>query len=110
MKIRTIYIAGPMTGKPGFNYQKFNEWARALRALGWGVKNPVEIGERFGTADEINADKKLLETVMAAEIEELKKCDAIFLLDEWETSTGAKKELAVALSQGLEVIVAPKLI
>jgi hypothetical protein len=73
MKTRTIYIAGPMTGKPGFNYQKFNAWARSLRALGWGVKNPVEIGERFGTADEINADKPLLETVMAAEIEELKK-------------------------------------
>lgn len=110
MKKRKIYIAGPMTGLPGYNYAKFNAWAEFLRISGWDVANPAEIGEKFGTADEINADKQLLETVMAAEIEELATCDAVFLLKGWQNSRGSRKELAVALSRDLEIILQPVMV
>jgi hypothetical protein len=110
MKKRKIYIAGPMTGLPGYNYAKFNAWAEHFRLCGWDVANPAEIGAKFGTADEINADKRLLEAVMAAEIEELATCDAVFLLNGWQRSRGSRKELEAALSRDLEIILQPVLV
>ena len=38
----TVYIAGPMTGIPEFNYPLFNATAKALRATGVEVRNPAE--------------------------------------------------------------------
>ena len=32
-----IYIAGPMTGYPNFNFDAFNEAAAILRDAGWTV-------------------------------------------------------------------------
>ena len=37
-----VYIAGPMTGLPDFNYPAFNAAAAKLRALGLEVLNPAE--------------------------------------------------------------------
>lgn len=101
----TIYIAGPMTGCVDFNYPKFNTAAAALRKIGWIVKNPVEISETFGTADEIDANPTLLNRVLAAELEVVRHCAAIYLLRGWERSRGARGELAEALRKGLQIFV-----
>ena len=37
-----IYLSGPMTGLPEFNYPAFHEAARRWRAIGWDVINPAE--------------------------------------------------------------------
>jgi hypothetical protein len=37
-----VYLAGPMTGLPEFNYPAFNAEAARLRALGYQVENPAE--------------------------------------------------------------------
>jgi len=37
-----IYIAGPMTGLPEFNYPAFNAAAEYLRSLGHHVENPAD--------------------------------------------------------------------
>ena len=102
--MKRIYIAGPMQGKPHFNYPKFGEIATTLRLGGWVVVSPVEIGDKFGTANEINDNPDLRAKVMDAELEAVEKCDAIYLLDGWQNSPGAKGELAVALAHGLQVI------
>lgn len=39
-----IYIAGPMTGLPDFNFPAFNDMAAILRGLGYHVENPAEHG------------------------------------------------------------------
>ena len=97
MKKPKIYIAGPMRGFHDFNYPAFNHAARKLRAMGWHVENPAEIGEGFGTPEQINADSALLAAVMAADIHALEKCDAVFLLYGWQDSIGARKELGVVI-------------
>ena len=107
MKKPKIYIAGPMRGLPDFNYLEFNNCAVAHRTVGWDVVNPVEIGADFGTPDQINADPALLAAVMAAEIHALETCDAIYLLNGWQNSEGARKELATAIAYGLKIYLAP---
>ena len=105
-----VYIAGPMRGLPDFNYPRFNACAATLREIGWHVVNPAEIGAAYGTPEQINADPALLAVVVSAELHALEKCDAIFLLEGWNESVGAKQELAAALAAGLKVYVWPKIV
>lgn len=39
-----VYVAGPMTGIPDFNYPAFNAVADQLRAQGYEVENPADHG------------------------------------------------------------------
>jgi hypothetical protein len=104
-KMKRIYIAGPMCGVKDFNRAAFTEHAARLRALGWAVENPVEIGGRFGTLEEIDADTILLRRLVAFEIETLKTCDALFLLAGWEFSAGTRAEIAAAIAANLPIYV-----
>lgn len=102
--MKSIYVAGPMQGIKNYNWPHFDEVASALRLGGWRVENPVEIGNRFGTAKQIAGDPDLLAKVIEAELEAVSRCDAIYLLNGWHKSPGAKAELAVAIDKGLQVI------
>lgn len=99
-----IYIAGPMRGIAGYNYEKFNRIAANFRSQGHIVENPVEIGNRFGSPDEINANPEILNKVVEAQFLAIQTCDTIYLLKGWEKSVGAKHELFEALPLGLEII------
>lgn len=101
--MKRIYIAGPMLGVEDFNRAAFTEHAARLRALGWAVENPVEIGERFGTVEEIVSDNALLRRLMEYELVTIRSVDAVFMLSGWEFSEGARRELQVALTAGLPV-------
>lgn len=94
-----------MSGVEDFNRAAFTEHAARLRALGWAVENPVEIGERFGTDEELAGDTSLLRRLMAFEIETIKTCDALFLLAGWEFSVGTRAEIAAAIDADLPIYV-----
>ena len=100
-----IYIAGPMTGLPEYNYPAFRSAAVLLRGEGHEVVNPVELGEKYGTADEINTDPVKFADLILEELDALKECDVIYLLHGWQTSKGTRKELKLALENGLDVLV-----
>lgn len=102
-----IYVAGPMRGYPKFNYPKFNDYTESLRSVGWDVVNPVEISAGYGTPEQINADPALLAAVTEVELDTIKTCDAIYLLDGWQNSEGARMELATAIAYGLKIYLAP---
>lgn len=89
----TIYIAGPMTGIVNDNREGFNEAEAFLKAKGHTALNPALLPR---TLD----DKKYLPICIAM----LEACDAIFMLDGWENSQGAKAELAYAKRQRKVVI------
>lgn len=120
-----IYISGPMTGKPYLNRPAFDAAERRLTAQGHFVINPHRISELFGTAEELAASFRVLygmpaspldpafmfpeiarlaHAVMDADLAAVRSCDAIYLLRGWESSRGAKKELAEALAHGLQVM------
>ena len=85
-KKNIVYIAGPMRGKPNFNYPAFMRAEKHLRALGYEVINPATMGDAYGTPEQLNADPKLLRKLMDAELREIAKCNAIYLLRGWEKS------------------------
>ena len=115
---KRIYIAGPMTGLPDHNFPAFNAASKRLRTQGHFVINPVDLSSLFGTPEELSDsfaayydpsgcsgdDDGIAENVMAAELAAVRSCDAIYLLQGWETSRGAKKELAEAIAYGLTIM------
>lgn len=110
-----IYISGPMTGLPSHNISAFDAAAKRLRDQGHFVINPHDLTLVFGMAEEIAGsfaayyenDKafggSLAQCVMDADLAAVRSCDAIYLLHGWETSRGAKKELAEAIKCGLYI-------
>ena len=106
-----IYIAGPMTGIPYFNFPLFNKVAEELRAQGHEVFNPAERDrERHGGVD-ISANNPAGSPELAAQEHQFslrdaladdtayicKTADAIYMLPGRESSLGARAEHALSL-------------
>jgi len=92
--MKPLYLAGPMSGYPEFNYPAFNAKAAELRGLGFTVCNPAENG--------LGADASWDEH-MRADLAMLLQCDAIYLLPGWSKSRGATLEHAIALELGMAI-------
>lgn len=90
-----LYLAGPMTGLPDFNYPAFFAAADALRQAGYTVLNPADIGlhPTWTWADYMRVG---LETLMT-------QADAVAVLPGWESSRGARLEVRLARRCGLRV-------
>lgn len=88
-----IYIAGPMTGLPDWNFEAFNDAAEELISQGLKVINPAA-----------NNDTTLpYETYMRKAIEALLTCDTILMLSGWEKSNGARMEHMIAVNLGFTI-------
>lgn len=91
-----VYLSGPMTGHPNYNYQAFDEAAAQLRALGHQVFNPTEQFDR---------DQSLPFSVyLRHDIDALQTVDAVVVLDGWEASAGAWLEVMIATAIGASTI------
>lgn len=97
-RLNVVYIAGPMTGLPEYNFPAFNEAAEMLRMHGKTVYNPAEHGLINGAtwADYMRFD-----------VGNLVKCESIYLLPGWSQSRGARTERKLAIKLGIEVLFAP---
>ena len=86
-----IYIAGAISDNPGYK-QQFKTAEEKLKAEGHTVLNPVKnLGLTY--RDYINMG-----------LCELMHCDAIYLLNGWATSNGARLEYYYATTVGLKII------
>ncbi|MGP9696188.1 DUF4406 domain-containing protein [Halomonas sp. AOP27-A1-34] len=94
--MKRIYISGPMTGLPGFNFAAFNLTAQQLRALGYEVVNPAE---KQSEAEELSWEEYLKQ-----DLQQMLTCDTIALLPGWQASKGAHLELHVAHRVGMNVV------
>lgn len=91
---RTVYIAGPMTGLPEYNYPAFFDAEERWQAAGWTVLNPARHDTSWIKHD---MDPDLVRAeFMKADIEDVMAADAIALLPGWQSSKGATTGLAVA--------------
>jgi hypothetical protein len=92
-----VYIAGPMTGLPEFNFPAFHKAAAEWRAAGWEVLNPAE---SFDGATNLEY-KEYVEHDMRL----LRSCQAIAMLPGWDGkgARGSVWEREVAKLLGLRV-------
>lgn len=95
--LRKLYVAGPMTGYPGFNYAAFRSAATSLRALGYTVEDP---SEHFDGQTGLPREIYLASDVTAL----LTECWGVCLLEGWAGSPGARLEVALAQLHGLAVM------
>lgn len=91
-----VYIAGPMTGLPDYNYPAFEAAAEHLReCLGYDVVSPHEL---FG-GDTTRPYGDYMRTGLMAML----GCDEVYMLPGWERSRGASLERKVAEACGIPV-------
>lgn len=112
---KSIYVAGKMSGLPGFNFPAFDAAAADLRAKGWRVISPADHDRDTGfdgvgtTGHESLADRGFdLKAALLWDLEQVANVDAIFVLRDWETSKGTAAELALATALGKEIIFQPE--
>jgi len=87
-----IYIAGPMSGLPEYNYPAFHAADAELKALGHETLNPAT-----------NPECDSWEGYMRAAIAQVIQADAIAYLPRSHYSRGARLELVIGKSLGLDV-------
>ncbi len=103
---RTLYLAGPMRGKPLYNFPAFDRAAQALCNYGYRVINPAHLDRQTGFDE--NTDTVDADFVRAAIRRDLNAiahhdCDGLAVLPGWETSEGTKLEIHLADFIGIPV-------
>lgn len=86
-----VYISGPMSGLEGLNESTFRAAEELLKAAGHETIVPHDLTDPSWT----------YEQCMRRDLEELMRCDAIFMLPGWAASRGASVEFQVAGVLGL---------
>lgn len=104
----TAYVAGPMTGLPGFNYEAFDGARDVLVSEGWEVISPadldrVNLGIDFSTMTGNEDLSEFVTDFARQDVDALLKVHAVFVLDGWEASTGARNEMAIATMIGVPI-------
>lgn len=100
-----VYIAGPMTGLPDYNFPAFHEAAARIRAEGLRVVSPAELDEH----DSVPPGDRPWAWYLARDLKALLDCNAVAVLDGWRESRGARLEVHVASALGLHVVSAKTL-
>lgn len=108
MNARRVYIAGPMTGIPQFNFPAFDAAALDLRKLGFDVVSPSELDDpedreaALASPDgKMNGGHHMNKTwgdFLARDVKLIADggIEAVVVLPGWEQSRGARLETFVA--------------
>lgn len=114
----TVYLAGPMTSIPAFNFPLFFAGAEWLRGNGWTVLSPAEkdleqipwdvmvtvpgfdVGDLVAYSANSTFD---MGNAMEWDLPAIMNSDGIVMLPGWENSTGARWERTVAEALGRTV-------
>lgn len=92
--MKKVYIAGPMSGYPDYNFPAFMAAEAKLRELGYEAINPARIK---------HIDKKNWSLCMRQAVAEMLKADQIATLPGWHRSPGARTEVDLAMAIGIPV-------
>ena len=105
---KRVYVAGPMTGMPEFNFPAFDS-ARDFLKQTYDVISPADLDREQGFDPTLYGDccvvsREFLDAAIRRDVIALMSCDAIYLLRGWEKSKGACAELALAKWMNLEIL------
>lgn len=91
--VARLYVAGPMSGYPDFNYPAFNAAAERLRAANDLVENPAE-----------NPEEIDWQGYMRTALAQVVRVEGVAVLPDWQMSRGATLEVHVAHALQLPVL------
>ena len=83
---KVLYISGPMSNYPDANYPAFYRAADVLRAAGYEVRNPADVG----------SPDSQYEDLIRKDLALLLEAGGVAVLEGWWASRGAGLETAVA--------------
>lgn len=98
--MKRVYLAGPMTGYPEWNFPAFERATADLRTAGYDVVSPHEIDLEDGFDPQGDGSGFDLREALERDVEEVLNADGVALLDGWEESPGAMIEVLTASSTG----------
>lgn len=93
--IDKVYLGGPMSGQLDYNFHTFNAMARHLRDAGYVVINPAETA---GGASHLERS-----WYFRFDFAVIACVDAVFVIEGWQASAGAKAEVVYANELGLPI-------
>lgn len=112
----SLYVAGPMTGIPQFNFPAFDAMTERLRALGYTVHSPAEMDDpdtraaamasEDGAPGSGSANGETWGDFLARDVKLLADngIEGVVCLPGWEHSRGARLETFVAYLVGLPIM------
>lgn len=90
------YLAGPMTGLPGYNFSAFEDAAKLLRS--WGLQiisaHEIDYGETEETRGQLHGYMEYIKGGLGVML----TCDAVIFLSGWPRSEGCMIENDVAIA------------
>jgi hypothetical protein len=90
-----IYVSGPITGIENYR-QNFDDAEKFLTELGYAVINPAKI-------DDCLPEGIMYDEFLDLDLYLMSMCDGVYLLNGWNNSRGAKKEISVAINAGMDI-------
>ena len=100
-----IYLAGPMTGYPMFNFPLFDKQRDFLKGLGHDVISPADLDREAGFNPIFDcADADFMTKAILRDLTAITTVEALALLPGWDKSRGVKVELALAGFLQLDIL------
>lgn len=96
-----VYISGPMTGLVDLNIAVFRQAQALLADRGFSAIVPHDLTPER-RPDE--SDSAFYDRCLSLDLAALGTCGQIALLPGWQGSKGARRELAQALDDGLDIL------
>lgn len=95
-----VYISGPISGTDDY-MARFGDAEKKLNNLGHDPVSPIVIGDDLESR---LYRKPTWQEYMREDIKALMDCDAIYMLDGWLASDGAKLEYQLSVEVGIKRI------